>query len=198
MVDQKKCACALRALARAEDPEPQHAFQVCRNARRIFDATQPIHGMGAPEWRLLKAAALLHDIGHRRGFKRHHKHSRDMILALDLPGMDARERGMVACVARYHRKTHPQPGHRVYSEFPSADQHLICKLAALLRIADGLDRAHLASVRAIHAQIDPAEVRLLVTQDKSSDLDIWGAARKAALFEEVYQRRIAVLRSEAI
>jgi exopolyphosphatase/guanosine-5'-triphosphate,3'-diphosphate pyrophosphatase len=116
---------SLSQLARLIDPEPEHCFQVRRNAERLFAALATLHGLGEDAWRLLEAAALFHDIGHRRGFQGHHKHSRDMILEQEWPGLDERARLIVACVARYHRKSGPKPGHKHYNDLESGDQLLV-------------------------------------------------------------------------
>ena len=52
-----------------------HAQQVARLAREIFDETRPAHGLDdrAREW--LEFAALLHDVGEHISYERHHRHS---------------------------------------------------------------------------------------------------------------------------
>jgi len=58
---------ALFRLARKRNPEPEHAFQVRKNAERLFGALALLHGLSDGAWKLLEAAALLHDIGTRQG-----------------------------------------------------------------------------------------------------------------------------------
>lgn len=183
---------AVRRLARKLDPEPPHVFQVCRNAMALFDATQEIHRMGKADERLLCAAALLHDIGYTVGAARHHKHSRDLILKLEIPEFSDREKHIVACVARYHRKAHPSRAHSVFSDLNPMDQDRVKKLAALLRIADGLDRTHSASCKRLQLFIKGKELTLFVLQRAPSPIDIWGAQRKQSLFEEVYGVRLTI------
>lgn len=188
---------ALRRLARRIDPEPEHAFQVRRNALALFDALEPLHGLHSRDRAILEAAALLHDIGYARGAAGHHKTSRDMILAMDIPGLDGEERMMAAATARYHRKGHPQPSHKVYRDLPEPNRERVRRLAALLRIGDGLDRAHAASVSGIEAAIGPDAVEIRVRQRRPGDLDIWGANRKRELFEEVFGRPVRILAMES-
>lgn len=185
--------CALFRLARELNLDPGHAFQVRKNAVRLFEALAPLHGLEADALRLLEAAALLHDVGQAIEVRDHHKHSRDFILARKWPGLNDRERAIVACVARYHRGKHPEAGHKVFRDLEEADRHLVRHLAALLRVADGLDRGHVASVRAIRATIEPDSVTLHVVQRSQSPIDVSGALRKAGLLEDVCARSIAVL-----
>lgn len=184
---------ALFRLARKRNLEPEHAFQVRKNAERLFAVLAPLHGLTADAWKLLEVAALLHDIGMREGVRRHHKHSRDRILAQDWPGLDSEERAVVACVARYHRKGLPQSKHRIYGELSSDQQELVRQLAGILRIADGLDRAHRAAVCAIQGECDDARVLLRVGLRRESPEDIAGALRKAELFTQEFGRTLEIV-----
>lgn len=179
-------------LARKLNPEPGHAFQVRKNAALLFEAMEPLHGLKTESWCLLEAAALLHDIGTRKGMRRHHKRSRDMILARDWPGLTKDDRAMVACVARYHRRGLPQPHHRVYADLNTSQRTQVDWLAGMLRVADGLDRAHKASVRRIAATWDDQQLVLNITLRWESPEDILGALRKSDLLALVTDRVVAV------
>ncbi|MBM3289042.1 MAG: HD domain-containing protein [Candidatus Hydrogenedentes bacterium] len=183
---------AVRRLARKLDPEPGHAFQVCRNALELFDATRSLHGLGRPARRLLGAAALLHDIGHTIDVVGHHKHSRDLILNMELPEFTRREKCIVACVARYHRKAHPSSSHATFCDLKDRDRRLVEMLAAILRIADGLDRSHRASCRHVRVRQDDTQVAVIVDQRKPNPTDIWGAVRKRRLFEDVFHVKVVI------
>ena len=183
---------AVRRVARKLDPEPSHAFQVCRNALDLFDATRALHRLGGPARRLLEAAALLHDIGHTIEMFRHHKHSRDLILKMELPGVSAREQRIVACIARYHRKAHPSLSHSLFADLRKPDQQCVLALSAILRIADGLDRSHAASCRRIRADRAGSLLSITIDQRQPNAADIWGAQRKQGLFEEVFRVKVAI------
>ena len=171
---------------REHDPEPDHAIHVCETALALFDKTKDLHGLGAPERRLLTAAALLHDTGWSTRPDAHHKGSRDIILAAPLTGFSDPEKQVVACAARYHRKAHPKPSHRVFGDLEPATQEVVRKLAALLRLADGLDRSHEGATASIRVAKTTQGLRFTVTQRRASPVDIWGAMRKRGLFEEVF------------
>jgi exopolyphosphatase / guanosine-5'-triphosphate,3'-diphosphate pyrophosphatase len=184
---------AAEALMRRLDNEPSHALAVRRVAESLFDATRPLHGLGEGERDLLTAAAMLHDIGWSVGASSHHKHSRDLILQNGVPGLDARGLALVACVARYHRKAFPAPSHAVYCDLTREDRSLVRKLAALLRIADGLDRSHRGVTLAVEADIGPERVTLTALQAFDNPFDISGAMAKRDLFEEVYTLPLVIV-----
>jgi exopolyphosphatase / guanosine-5'-triphosphate,3'-diphosphate pyrophosphatase len=193
MKKEKKGLEAVRALARELDPEPEHAFQVCKTALSIFDLTLELHGCGARERELLEAAALLHDTGYRTSAKAHHKHSMDIILGLDLPGFNESERKMLACIARYHRKALPDAEHRVYCELTAKAQGTVQRLASILRIADGLDRSHANSAESVHVVQEKSALCLYVKQCRISLMDISAGQNKTDLFEQVFKLRVEVL-----
>jgi len=158
----------------------------------LFDALLSIHRMGHEDRRLLEAAALLHDLGHRVSPRAHHKHSRDLVLAMNLTGFSRNESLIIACIARYHRKAHPKSTHPVYSELSGSDQQRVCRLAGILRIADGLDRSHSASCKRINAEHKTDSIALNVTQRELNHMDIAGARRKCGLFEEAFSMKVIV------
>ncbi len=124
------------------DPDPAHALHVATLAVVLFDELKKL-GLhtGACEYRaLLEYGALLHDIGWISGQKQHHKVAFTMIQESPLP-LTREEKHIVALVARYHRKAEPgdQPEFQALAE-PVRD--IVSKLAAIIRIADGLDRLH--------------------------------------------------------
>ena len=103
-------------------------------------AAAGLHAGDPLERDLLWAAAMLHDIGTAVDYDDHHKHSRYLILSAGLPGFSPRETGLIGQLARYHRKGSPGLG-----EFAAlardGDEELLERCAALLRMAEQLERA---------------------------------------------------------
>jgi len=78
--------------ARTYDPDPAHNKQVTTLALALFDGLRTLHEYGLRERRLLEIAGRLHDIGWSRVVTgKHHKLSRDMILELNIPGIDGQD-----------------------------------------------------------------------------------------------------------
>ena len=184
---------AAEAFMRAHDSDPEHALQVCRTSLALFDATRALHKLGPAARRVLAGAALMHDTGFSVDVGRHHKHARDLILNADLEGFSPNEQRMVACVARYHRKAHPAPGHKVYRDLAGRDQAVVRRLSALLRLADGLDRSHAGSTQAVRFRQKGDSAKLYVKQPGTNTTDIWGAERKRELFEQEFELQLEIL-----
>ncbi|MHC5114227.1 MAG: Ppx/GppA phosphatase family protein [Planctomycetota bacterium] len=135
---------------------------------------------------LLKAAAILHDVGYYINYTRHHRHSYHLIMHSELVGFGHRELEVIAHVARYHRRAHPKKSHPTFQRLSTADQCLVRHLASILRIADGLDRSHAGNVRRVRVEVDRRTAWFFVETDRSPDVDLWGAARKSQLFARVF------------
>jgi len=183
----------VQRVAEEIDPEPAHALQVCATSLALFDELVNIHGLDDQARRVLAAGALLHDTGWVTKPSAHHKGSRNVVLELELDGFTERERLMVACVARYHRKAHPKSSHKVYKDLTDADQQVVQKLAALVRIADGLDRSHAASTTHVRVTRDQETMCIHVGQRRTDTTAVWGAMRKRRLFEETFGVTVDVL-----
>ena len=183
---------AVLALARQCRYERDHAHQVERLALELFDALVPLHGLGPEDRRCLRWAAILHDIGVAEGPAGHHRRAFRLILhARDLPLPD-RERVLVALVARYHRKALPKRTHPHFASLGSRERRRVRTLAAILRVADGLDRTHRSAVRGTRCEIGPAVVRLRCKGEASQAEERLAASAKADLFERVFRRTLII------
>jgi exopolyphosphatase/guanosine-5'-triphosphate,3'-diphosphate pyrophosphatase len=169
--------------------EAPHARQVQRLALQLFDAMGPRLGLDATDRAILSDAALLHDVGYHINYQGHHKHSYHLILHADLLGVAPDEQVMIAHVARYHRGAAPtRARHRDFAELEKPVRRRVRRLAALLRIADGLDRGHVAAVDRVRVRWLERAIRITpvpAPRAPSLRLELWGAARKSALLERV-------------
>jgi exopolyphosphatase/guanosine-5'-triphosphate,3'-diphosphate pyrophosphatase len=177
---------AAKKFGEVHDPDPPHAVHVCKNSLALFDALRDLHGLGDRERRLLHAAALVHDTGYATRPMAHHKGSRDLILESNLDGFSPEELRIIACIARYHRGAEPDTSHKVYADLGAESQTAVGKLAAILRVADGLDRTHVASVQRLRVERKGGKLRIYVKQRRPNLTDIACGIRKSALFERVY------------
>ena len=100
---------------------------------------------------------------------------------------------VIAQVARYHRKTMPELKH---DEFRALDDWARCavqRLAALLRLADALDRSHRQLVRAVRVEILPNQLRFHLDTDSNILREVTAAHGKGDLAEAVFQRDLVFM-----
>lgn len=159
----------------------RHLEQVRVLALALYDQLAPDLSCLPEERALLEAAALLHDVGQIVSYRKHHKHSFQLITHAERLGLGARDRALVALISRYHRKRGPSRKHEEFVRLSSADQAIVRRLSGLLRVADGLDRGHTASVERVTTTLD--DERLLIQafprlQGADISLEVWGADKK--------------------
>jgi exopolyphosphatase/guanosine-5'-triphosphate,3'-diphosphate pyrophosphatase len=183
---------AARALGRRFHFDEAHAEQTERIALRLFDELRPLHELGREEREILRLAALLHDVGTYISANGHHRHSYYIIRYSDLAGLPAERRELVARVARFHRKALPTPRHELMADLSKKEQKVVERLAALLRIADALDREHRRAVTDVHARVERGRVAVHLRSRGDPSLEVWTLRRKSDLFEKVFGRRIEV------
>jgi exopolyphosphatase/guanosine-5'-triphosphate,3'-diphosphate pyrophosphatase len=182
--------------ARRHAWDEPHCRQVTALALSLFDQTTALHGLGPPERELLEAAGLLHDVGYAVAQSGRHKHSLYLIRNADLDGWTPRELLMVANVARYHRRALPSERHDDYMALEAADRSVVRRLAALLRVAEGLDADHLQVVEQVEV-VDEGQ-RLRLELRARDDPDLWAAGQNADLFEAEFGRRLVPVATEVV
>lgn len=171
-----------------------HGELVASFAASLFDDMASVHRLGDRDRLLLRAAAVLHDIGDYVRYDGHHKHSYYLIQHSDIMGLTPAERGIVANVARYHRKSPPDASHPNFRELDKDARAKVRSLAAILRIADALDREHLAKVKAVKAEVDGAKGRLTlhVTGEEDRELEEWTVRAKSELLRDVFDLEVNI------
>jgi len=182
----------LEEFAQRYGSDMEHVLQVRDNAAAFFKETEKLHKLGKDERFLLLAGAIVHDIGYRTHPPRHHKVGRDIIMDSGLQNFDERELRILACITRYHRRALPDRQHRVFRDLTEADQALVEKLAAVLRIADGLDRSHKRSVVGMKAKHSKGILRVAVKQRENCSDDLEGGKRKGEWFEILFSVQLAI------
>lgn len=180
------------ALGRRFMFDESHARQVSAHALSLFDQLEELHGCTAEDRKVLLVAALLHDTGTYVSYKKHHKHSMYLIAHSELPGLSVRALNLAAVVARYHRRSEPAERHPEFANLPARDQETVLRLAALLRLADALDREHQEKVKAVHARVEGDALLLRLVGEGDLYLEKWALERKGQLFKRAFKLAVRV------
>jgi exopolyphosphatase/guanosine-5'-triphosphate,3'-diphosphate pyrophosphatase len=183
------------ALAAHYQVDLKHSHRAAYLAQQMFDDLLALHKLGSEHRRLLAAAAILHDIGYFVSHTSHHKHSAYLIENSDWTGFTASELAIIANVARYHRSTTPKARHPYYAALTAEDREVVRKLAAILRVADALDRDHEGRVRSLSCEIGETTVRLTAVCSRESETALWRVEERADLFHAEFGRQIELVAS---
>ncbi len=181
---------AAEALGRRFQFDEAHGRQAARISLALFDGLRSTFDLPASSRSFLEVAALLHDVGNSVSYAKHHRHTYYLINNADIPGLADREREMVACIARFHRRNLPDTGHPDLANLTRAEAQLVRKLATLLRLADSLDRSHHQPVQKVKVSTRSDRALLHLDYRGHIDLELWDFEREAKVFKDVFGRKV--------
>jgi exopolyphosphatase/guanosine-5'-triphosphate,3'-diphosphate pyrophosphatase len=181
-------------LASAYHADFAHVDHVARLALELWEALgeADLHGCDPLERDLLWSAAILHDIGTAVDYDDHHKHSRYLILSAGLPGFSPRETGLIGQLARYHRKGSPGLGE--FSPLArDGDEALVERCAAVLRLAEQLERPRDQTVEGLAVEVEDGRVALRLRHSSDVTVARWAAERERELLEKAIGRELVIV-----
>jgi exopolyphosphatase/pppGpp-phosphohydrolase len=180
------------ALMQALEEEPHHVQHVAALAVHLFDELEELHGLSDHDRLILEAAAHLHDLGWSAApsGKGHHRESARIIREHGWTNLNANTVALIAQVARYHRKSPPDLEHEEFAALAPAERLRVQQLAALLRIADGLDRSHQQIITHLSVELLPGRIMIHLSSKAPALREIAAAAKKADLARTIFQRDV--------
>jgi exopolyphosphatase/guanosine-5'-triphosphate,3'-diphosphate pyrophosphatase len=189
-----------QALMQSMEAQPLHVTHVTSLALQIFDELSSLHGLGERERLLLEAAGYLHDIGHQ--FEHlgtgHHKESARVIREHGWKSFSPEEVSMFALVARYHRKAVPEMKDPFFAALYSNQRRTVQILAAILRIADALDRNHEQFVTGLRAEVRPSQIVFHLEASGPVLREVLTAQKKGDLAREMFQRELVFMLGDEV
>ena len=169
-----------------------HHRTVTRLSLMLFDSLQPLHRMPRHDRILLEAAGMLHDIGWLKGEKRHNARSARMIFSDESLPFDIPDRTAIGLIALAHRGQVRIESHPLFSLLSPEYRQTVLRLAAIIRIADGLDFLHTGTVQEIHGIIGSRECTCDIVSLGDVTREKEKARSKAELFSRVFERELVI------
>ena len=164
----------------------KHAIHVANFARQLFRELQHLHALEPRYELVLRVAAVLHEVGMFISPREHHKHSLYILLQTEIFGLSTTERELAALLARYHRRYNPEPNHPHFSDLSREQRMIVFKLAALLRIADALDRSHAQRIKTIILRPEGSRLTILTPGVEDTTIEQIAINSKCDIFREIY------------
>lgn len=173
-------------LGRKFDFDEAHAKHVANMSNRLFMALQGEHQLEQRMELILYLAALLHEVGLYINVRSNHKHAMYIINNSEVFGLSRKDLLLVSLVARYHRRSSPQPNHEGFARLERNDRIVVSKLASMLRVAIALDESR--SQRITHVDCSVDRSRLVITTRDVEDISLEQLTLRqtTALFEETF------------
>ncbi len=197
MSDESNVREEILALMCEKEKRPIHVQHVTRLALQFFDGLVSLHGLGPRERLLLEAASQLHDIGHQADpAAGHHLESARLIREHPWKNLSSSEVEIIAQVARYHRKGMPEVDHDEFRALAGSDRRIVQRLAALLRLADALDRSHAQVVERVTIELPPNQIVVHLEVIGPILREVKSAQAKGDLAVAVFQRDLVFMVGE--
>lgn len=174
--------------------EPHFSF-VERMSLHLFDQMKKIHGLGKRERLLLQIASILHSCGEFINMNNVADNSYHIIMSSEIIGLSHSEREMVANLARYNTEQFPVVTEDKLSY--EREQYItLCKLTAILQIANALDKSHKQKFDTVRIQYKNNEMMMYAETLQDITLEQGLIHKKAYFFEEVYGIRPVLKRKK--
>jgi exopolyphosphatase / guanosine-5'-triphosphate,3'-diphosphate pyrophosphatase len=184
-------------LLRKFHDDERHVRHVAALSLALFDGLRREHDLPDEARDLLHYAALLHDLGEAIGHDGHAEHSRYVILNGNLRGLSAEQLALVANVARYHGASRPKKRDEYFRRLSKTQRRAVRWLAAMLRIAEGLDRSHYQLVKSLQIRRGPKSLTISAATRGDAQLEHWAAQERAGLLSRLVGMPVRIRRVEA-
>jgi exopolyphosphatase/guanosine-5'-triphosphate,3'-diphosphate pyrophosphatase len=169
-----------------------HSRHVAKLAGEVYAGLAEIYDLPTSDRRLLEAAARMQDVGYLISYQGHHKHSYHLILHSRLEAFEPKELEIIANVARYHRGAEPKKKHEGFADLCGEDRKRVRRMAAVLRLAGGLDRSHNQIIKSVDVSGSPGQVELTVHASEYPEVDLWACRRRAEMFQNEFEAELIV------
>lgn len=167
--------------------DKQHVRQVERLSVLLFDKFANKYGMGDHERLLLRGTCILHDIGKYICMRSHSLYTYQLIMSTDILGFSDRDKNIIALAAYYHANKLFDQSNSKAPVVPKDMIAIVAKLAAIVRLADALDRSYMQKIHSCNITLCKDNILKIQAVSKVDlALEMWTFEDKSAFFEEVY------------
>ena len=178
------------------DDDPEHSYRVRSLVMQLHEALGERLGIDDTDSELLQTGALLANVGLFISHSAHHRHSYYVIRNSEhLMGFNDREIELIALVARYHRKGRPSDKHPELAALSEPDRARVRAMAALLRIAIGMDRNHDGAVErlVVNDEGDVVRIELAGRTGVDLSLEVHAASERSGLLSDLLGATVEVV-----
>lgn len=175
----------LPALLETYHVDQAHARQVADLALGLFDGVREHYDLPPMQRRMVEIGALLHNVGLTTDPAAHHLVGRDIVLRHVIDDLNPREQALVACIVAFHRKKVRPELEPAYLALDKKGQREALQLAALVRVADGLDY-HQSQTTQLHQLEVSGDALIMHLSGPYAAADGERAVAKADLWQRVF------------
>ena len=176
---------AARCIAKRYQCNESHFRCVEKMSILLFDQMKKLHGLGKRERLLLQIASILHSCGEFINMNSVAENSYNIIMSSEIIGLSHSEREMVANLAKLSSERLPVLSGETMT-YEKDFYITLCKLAAILQIANALDKSHKQKFETVKIVYKNHEMIIYAETMNDITLEQGLVCKKAYFFEEVY------------
>ena len=178
-----------RQVAERYESDMNHTQNVEQLSLAIFDSIRKISGLDQRDRLLLQAAAILHDCGKYVNMMHGTDNTYYLVLNTEIIGLSESEKRIVANVIRFNSNGEVPEYEGVSSELDHMDYVRMLKMAAILRLANGMDRSHLQRIQDVRVTVKDNELKIMANTIYDITLEQGMMESRAHFFEQIYGLR---------
>ncbi len=173
-------------LAERYQADKNHREHVARLSMDMFEQLKDLHRLTEHDGLLLNVASILHEVGTYISQRNHELHSQYIILNSEIFGLSRDDVEIIALLGRYHRHGVPSNSDPIYGELELTDRMRVAKMAAILRVADALERGHAQRVNGLRAHIRGRALELELLGVRETAVEEPALRVKGDLFADIF------------
>ncbi len=179
-------AASIAGLAAANGGDAIDGARTAETAARLFEASQPVHGLAAADLDLLRSAATLANVGMHVEFYNRERHAEYLVHSGDLHGFTHREIVLLAVLVRWAASGTPDL--TAYSRVVEADDtRRATVLSTLLGLARAIHRRSPTPVTSVSAFVRKAEFAVELRGDGGLEPELHALGSQQKRFEAVFK-----------
>lgn len=175
-----------REISKRYRSSEQHIKHVERNALILFKALGTRFDFKDRDYLLLRLSANLHEIGKYTRMKDYLSASFDKISNLNIFGVSHKEMSMVAHISRMISSSETKHYEDLDHVLNDSDHIRVIKLAAILSMADALDKGKRQKIRIVNVEISEDAFIISIAHDEQIVLEEWSFEFTVKNFENTF------------
>lgn len=192
-VVQDVSALAIDNISRLYNIDTAHSGQVCYLAESLFEGLKPLSGFTADDKRILRAAALLHELGYYYDYGKRYNNTFYNVIDNPVYGFTHMENYKVALIAA-HYGAGGIKSRFTFSNVPLGKDELkqVKRLSVILALADAFDRSRGGKVSTVNCIISKNTATLKPQSRSDIALEVMSAEELVVNFKKAFDHELLI------
>ena len=168
------------------ESDMEHTKNVTRLSLAIFDGVRKISGLTPRDRLLLQMAGILHDCGKFVNMMYGTDNSYYLILNTEIIGISEDEKQIIANTIRFNSSVDVPDYSMVARQMSHVNYVRMLKMAAILGLANGMDRSHQQRIQDVRVTVSGSELQVIANTIYDITLEQGMIENRSHFFEQIY------------